>query len=204
MRRAYRRPISKAEVDGPMAFYREGRADGDFDAGIGKALSAVLINPEFLLPRRRRSEESAGRWCLPNQRSRAGVATVVLPVEQHPGRRAARRGDSRQAQPSRRAREADAQNARRSALVQPRDQLRRTVAAAAQSRGRHAELAPVSRLRRQRASGVPAGNRALPRQRAARRSQRARFDQDRLHVPQRAAGEDTTEFPTSTEAASAA
>ena len=48
MRRAYRRPIAKAEVDGPMAFYREGRAGKDFDAGIGNALSAVLINPEFL------------------------------------------------------------------------------------------------------------------------------------------------------------
>ncbi len=48
MRRAYRRPIAKAEVEGPMAFYREGRAERDFDAGIGKALSAVLINPEFL------------------------------------------------------------------------------------------------------------------------------------------------------------
>ena len=31
-----------------MAFYREGRSEGDFDAGIGKALSAVLMNPEFL------------------------------------------------------------------------------------------------------------------------------------------------------------
>jgi mono/diheme cytochrome c family protein len=48
MRRAYRRPIAKAEVEGPMAFYREGRAGKDFDAGIGNALSAVLINPEFL------------------------------------------------------------------------------------------------------------------------------------------------------------
>ncbi len=48
MRRAYRRPISKADGEGPMAFYREGRAGGDFDAGIGRALSAVLINPEFL------------------------------------------------------------------------------------------------------------------------------------------------------------
>jgi hypothetical protein len=48
MRRAYRRPIAKAEVEGPMAFYREGRAEKDFDTGIGKALSAVLINPEFL------------------------------------------------------------------------------------------------------------------------------------------------------------
>ncbi len=48
MRRAYRRPIAKADVEGPMAFYREGRAGKDFDAGIAKALSAVLINPEFL------------------------------------------------------------------------------------------------------------------------------------------------------------
>jgi cytochrome c5 len=48
MRRAYRRSISEADVERPMAFYREGRSDGDFDAGIGKALSAVLMNPEFL------------------------------------------------------------------------------------------------------------------------------------------------------------
>ena len=48
MRRAYRRPIAKGEVDGPMTFYRKGRAEGDFDAGITMALSAVLTNPEFL------------------------------------------------------------------------------------------------------------------------------------------------------------
>ena len=48
MRRAYRRPVSDTDVEGPMAFYREGRSEGDFDAGIGKALSAVLMNPEFL------------------------------------------------------------------------------------------------------------------------------------------------------------
>ena len=48
MRRAYRRPISETDVEGPMAFYREGRAAGDFDTGIGKALSSVLINPQFL------------------------------------------------------------------------------------------------------------------------------------------------------------
>jgi hypothetical protein len=48
MRRAYRRPIAKAEVEAPMAFYRTGRAEKDFDAGIAGALSAVLINPEFL------------------------------------------------------------------------------------------------------------------------------------------------------------
>jgi hypothetical protein len=49
MRRAYRRSISEADVERPMAFYREGRSDGDFDSGIERALSAVLFNPEFLL-----------------------------------------------------------------------------------------------------------------------------------------------------------
>jgi mono/diheme cytochrome c family protein len=48
MRRAYRRSISEADVERPMAFYREGKSERDFDAGIGKALSAVLVNPEFL------------------------------------------------------------------------------------------------------------------------------------------------------------
>ena len=48
MRRAYRRPISEADVEGPMAFYREGRSEGDFDAGIGNALTSVLVNPKFL------------------------------------------------------------------------------------------------------------------------------------------------------------
>ena len=49
MRRAYRRPVSKADVDEPMAFYRRSRAAADFDAGIASALNAVLTNPEFLL-----------------------------------------------------------------------------------------------------------------------------------------------------------
>jgi len=48
MRRAYRRPISEADLERPMAFYREGKSERDFDAGIGKALTAVLVNPEFL------------------------------------------------------------------------------------------------------------------------------------------------------------
>ena len=48
MRYAYRRPVSDADVEGPMAFYREARSGGDFEEGIGEALSAVLISPEFL------------------------------------------------------------------------------------------------------------------------------------------------------------
>ena len=49
MRRAYRRPVAKADVENTMVFYRRARASGDFDAGITAALSAILANPEFLL-----------------------------------------------------------------------------------------------------------------------------------------------------------
>jgi hypothetical protein len=49
MRRAYRRPIGDADVERPMTFYRDGRSEGSFDAGIRRALTAVLFNPEFLL-----------------------------------------------------------------------------------------------------------------------------------------------------------
>ena len=48
VRRAYRRPVTAADLVGPMAFYRRGRAEGDFDAGVEKALTAVLVSPEFL------------------------------------------------------------------------------------------------------------------------------------------------------------
>jgi mono/diheme cytochrome c family protein len=49
MRRAYRRPVAAADLDEPMRFYRKGRAEGDFDAGIAMAVSAVLSNGEFLI-----------------------------------------------------------------------------------------------------------------------------------------------------------
>jgi mono/diheme cytochrome c family protein len=48
MRRAYRRPVTDADVQGPFALYRKARADGDFDAGIAMAVSAVLVSPHFL------------------------------------------------------------------------------------------------------------------------------------------------------------
>jgi mono/diheme cytochrome c family protein len=48
MRRAYRRPVTAADLRSPLALYREARAEGDFEAGIEMALSAVLVSPEFL------------------------------------------------------------------------------------------------------------------------------------------------------------
>src|SRR5438034_5824962 len=54
MRRAYRRPVHDADLQGPLALYRQARMDGDpgspgsFDAGIEMAVSAVLVSPQFL------------------------------------------------------------------------------------------------------------------------------------------------------------
>jgi hypothetical protein len=48
LRRAYRRPVGDATLAKTMKFYRQGRAGADFDAGIEMALSAVLVNPQFL------------------------------------------------------------------------------------------------------------------------------------------------------------
>jgi hypothetical protein len=48
MRRAWRRPVSDADLRGPLRLYRTARADGDFEAGIEMALAGVLVSPEFL------------------------------------------------------------------------------------------------------------------------------------------------------------
>ncbi len=48
MRRAYRRPVSDADLKKPMELFRQTRAQGDFDAGVEMALSAVLVSPQFL------------------------------------------------------------------------------------------------------------------------------------------------------------
>ncbi|HZM97492.1 MAG TPA: DUF1592 domain-containing protein [Vicinamibacterales bacterium] len=48
-RRAYRRNVTNADVDPLMAFYREGLAQGGFDAGVENALRRLLVSPEFLM-----------------------------------------------------------------------------------------------------------------------------------------------------------
>jgi len=48
MRRAYRRPVTDGDLNKPMEFYHVARQEGDFDAGIEAALSAVLVSPHFL------------------------------------------------------------------------------------------------------------------------------------------------------------
>ena len=47
-RRAYRRPVSDADLAGPLAFHARGRARGGFEDGIELALRALLTSTEFL------------------------------------------------------------------------------------------------------------------------------------------------------------
>jgi hypothetical protein len=47
-RRAYRRPVTDADIRGPFELYRKAKVDGGFEAGIEMALSGVLVSPEFL------------------------------------------------------------------------------------------------------------------------------------------------------------
>ncbi len=48
-RRAYRRPVTGADVDPLVAVYRDGNAERDFDFGIELSLEALLSMPEFLM-----------------------------------------------------------------------------------------------------------------------------------------------------------
>lgn len=48
LRRAFRRPVTKSDLEQPMAFYREAREEDGFEAGIESALSSILVSPEFL------------------------------------------------------------------------------------------------------------------------------------------------------------
>ncbi len=47
-RRAYRRPVGEADLARLMPFYRDGRAQGSFDAGIQLALRRLLASPAFV------------------------------------------------------------------------------------------------------------------------------------------------------------
>jgi hypothetical protein len=47
-RRAYRRPVSDADLAMLLPFFEEGRSEGGFDAGIQLALERLLVSPNFL------------------------------------------------------------------------------------------------------------------------------------------------------------
>jgi len=58
-RRAYRGPVSAAEIDTLMKFYQQGRQDegGDFESGVQQGLARILVAPRFVF---RAEEEPKG------------------------------------------------------------------------------------------------------------------------------------------------
>ncbi len=53
-RRAYRRPVSDADIQDLLPFFEEGRADGTFDLGIERAIERLLVSSQFLFRIERR------------------------------------------------------------------------------------------------------------------------------------------------------
>ena len=47
-RRAWRRPVSDADLEIPLGLYRDGAARGGFEAGIELAVRGILVSPRFL------------------------------------------------------------------------------------------------------------------------------------------------------------
>ena len=166
-----------------LAFYAAGRAEGSFDAGIQRAVARVLVDPEFIF----RFEAEPAE--LP-----AGIVYRVSDVElasrlsfflwssipDEPLLAAAAAGELAQAGGARargpaHARGPEGRRARR--------ELRGAVARFAPARHREPD---EQRVRRQLAAGLPQGNRAVVRERAARGSQRRGPADGRLHVRRRA------------------
>ena len=105
-----------ADMDALMQFYQRGpQRRGTFDAGIEAALQRILADPEFVYRGEAEPAARRQREALSHQRSRARLAALVLPVEQHPGRRTDRRGGAGQAANAGGARAAGAADARGSA-----------------------------------------------------------------------------------------
>ncbi len=56
--RAYRRPVTDADMETLLTFYQSGRNHGNFDAGIENALRLILASPKFLF----RAEPDPPEW----------------------------------------------------------------------------------------------------------------------------------------------
>ena len=66
-RRAFRRPVTDKDLAAPLAFFKEARAIGNFEAGIQTGLIAILASPKFLYRAEPPPAESQTRLGLPRQ-----------------------------------------------------------------------------------------------------------------------------------------
>ena len=74
VRRAFRRPVTEADLVRLMPFYEAGHKEGDFDRGIERLVAAVLVSPDFLY----RAIRGAQR---PGQAPKAGAEQPLTDFE---------------------------------------------------------------------------------------------------------------------------
>ena len=142
-RRAYRRPVDRRGPAGPAAVLRARPQRGQLRSRHPEGARAAARQLAVPVPHRARAGERRRRHGVSRQRPRARLAAVVLPLEQHPGRRAARRGGGGRLKDPK----VLEQQVRRM-LADPRSriaghQLRGAVAVPARHRGQAARRDPV-------------------------------------------------------------
>ena len=92
-KRAFRRPVTAADQKLLLGFYQDGRERGRVVRRRHRGGAAAHPRRSGVhLSRRARARRTGRRQELSHHRPGAGVAPVVLPLEQHSGRRADRRG----------------------------------------------------------------------------------------------------------------
>jgi hypothetical protein len=64
-RRAFRQPVTDADLEVLLGFYQAGRNKGNFDLGIEKALARVLFDPRFVFRFERESSNAAAGAAYP-------------------------------------------------------------------------------------------------------------------------------------------
>jgi mono/diheme cytochrome c family protein len=76
-RRAYRRPVTNDDIRVPLGFYKDARAEGDFEAGIEMALRAILTSTEFIFRIERDPENVRGPAIAQSERPPLGARSAT-------------------------------------------------------------------------------------------------------------------------------
>ena len=178
-----------ADVTPLLAFYQTGRAQGRLRRRHPAGAAAHPVRSRVRVPRRARPAAAGAAAGVSHQRPRAGVAAVVLPLEQHSRRRAADGGGAGPAQGAGGARAAGAADAGRPARGGARSATSpgsgctcATCGTSCPSKDQFPDFDDNLRQALQRETEL------LLEQRHARGPQRAGAADGRLHVRQRAAG----------------
>ncbi len=174
-RRAYRRPVAEDGRRDAAVVLQDRTPRRQLRRGYRARARAPAGRPGVSVPHRARSVDRHAWHRLSRQRRRACVAAVVLPLEQHPGRRTAGAGGARPAERSRPC--SNSRSGGCSPMPAPSSLVTNFAAQWLHLRNlrrRGSRPGAVSLFRREPAGGVPEGDGALLREHAARGSQRPR------------------------------